>query len=181
MYATERLVLREWTDDDIEPFAEMCADVEVMRHFPSVMTRDETVEMVAAIRSRFTDQGYGLWAVEHDGRFIGYVGLNSTGPAFVTSFSPCREVGWRLARHAWGRGFAAEAARESLRIGFEEHGLDIIYSWTTRANIRSENVMKRLGMMRRADLDFEHPGTPGWEGAPHIVYSLTSDQWSEYR
>lgn len=181
MYRTERLVLREWTDDDIEPFAAMCADPEVMRHFPSTMTRDESAEMVGAIRERFARQGYGLWAVTREGRFIGYVGLNSTGPGFVTSFSPCQEVGWRIERASWGHGFATEAARESLRIGFEEHGLETIYSWTTRANQRSENVMKRLGMTRRTDLDFEHPGTPGWHGAEHIVYSLSSEQWAEYR
>lgn len=181
MYRTERLVLREWSDDDLEPFAAMCADAEVMRHFPSTMTREECTEMLASIRERFVAQGFGLWAVEHESCFIGFVGLNTTGPAFATSFSPCHEVGWRLARHAWGRGFAVEAARESLRIGFEVHGLDIIHSWTTRNNTRSENVMKRLGMSRRVDLDFDHPGTPGWEGARHVVYSLTSEQWSEYR
>lgn len=181
MYRTERLLLRQWNDDDIEPFAVMCADPEVMRHFPATMTRDESSAMVNAIRERFATQGFGLWAVEHDGRFIGYVGLNSTGPGFVTSFSPCREVGWRLAREAWGHGFATEAAREALRVGFEEHSIDTIYSWTSRTNLRSEKVMQRLGMTRRVDLDFVHPATPGWDGAEHIVYSLTAGQWSGYR
>lgn len=180
-YRTQRLLLREWVDGDIEPFAKMCADDEVMRHFPSTMSYEECVDMVEAIKERFENQGFGLWAVEHDSRFIGYVGLNRTGPAFTTTFAPCHEVGWRLSREAWGHGFASEAARESLRIGFEEFALDTIYSWTTQANARSENVMKRVGMKRRADLDFDHPGTPGWHGAAHVVYSLTSEQWSEYR
>lgn len=181
MYRTERLVLRRWRDDDIEPFTAMCADNEVMRFFPSIMTAPECVDMVAAIEARFEANGFGLWAVEHDTRFIGYVGLNLTGPAFTVPFAPCHEVGWRLARDAWGHGFATEAAQESLRIGFEEFGIETIFSWTTQENRRSEAVMKRLGMARRADLDFDHPGTPGWSGAPHVVYSLTSVQWSGYR
>ncbi|MCE2735297.1 MAG: GNAT family N-acetyltransferase [Acidimicrobiaceae bacterium] len=180
-YRTERLALRTWCEDDLEPFAEICSDPTVMEHFPSVMSRDECVQMIQGISERFQENGFGLWAVEIDKRFAGYVGLNRTGPAFTTSFAPCHEVGWRLAPWAWGHGYASEAARESLRIGFQEYGLDTIYSWTTTKNVRSEAVMKRIGMNRRADLDFEHPGTPGWHGAPHIVYSLSRDQWREYR
>jgi ribosomal-protein-alanine N-acetyltransferase len=177
MYQTSRLVLREWRDEDIQPFADLCADADVMEFFPSKMTFDESVAMVASIQDRFQQNGFGLWAVEHDRQFAGYVGLNLTGPSFTTDFAPCHEVGWRLAKWAWGRGFATEAATEALRIGFVDYELDVIYSWTTEANKRSEAVMKRLGMRRRADLDFIHPGTPGWQGAPHIVYSLSSEQW----
>lgn len=180
MYQTERLILREWIDADIEPFVELCADPEVMEHFPAPLTRDETVDMVSAIRQRFADNGFGLWAVECEGRFAGYVGLNLTGPAFTTSFAPCHEVGWRLAKWAWGRGYASEAAREALRLGFTSFNLDTIYSWTTRLNHRSEAVMRRIGMQRREDLDFDHPGTPGWHGAEHLVYSLSREQWQEY-
>jgi RimJ/RimL family protein N-acetyltransferase len=180
MYKTERLILREWIDADIEPFVELCADPDVMEHFPAPLTRDETVDMVGAIRQRFADNGFGLWAVECEGRFAGYVGLNLTGPAFTTSFAPCHEVGWRLAKWAWGRGYASEAAREALRLGFTTFNLDVIYSWTTRMNHRSEAVMKRIGMQRREDLDFVHPGTPGWHGAEHLVYSLSREQWQEY-
>ena len=178
---TGRVLLRRWTSDDLDPFAEMCADPEVMRYFQSTMTRDECAEMIKAIDERFERLGYGLWALEVDGRFAGYTGLNYTGPGFDTSFSPCAEVGWRLARWAWGHGYASEAAREALRVGFEHHELPIIYSWTTRTNTRSEAVMSRIGMRRREDLDFDHPRTPGWWGAPHIVYSLTAEQWREYR
>lgn len=180
MHRTERLTLREWRDSDIEPFVEICADPDVMEHFPAPLSRDETVEMVGAIRQRFADNGFGLWAVECGERFAGYVGLNLTGPAFTTSFAPCHEVGWRLAKWAWGHGYASEAAREALRLGFMEFNLDIIYSWTTRANVRSEAVMRRIGMHRREDLDFVHPGTPGWHGSPHLVYSLSREQWHEY-
>lgn len=177
MYRTERLILRGWLDSDIEPFVEMCADERVMEHFPSVMTREETKAMVSAIKDRFDSNGFGLWAVEYSGRFAGYVGLNFTGPTFTTSFAPCHEVGWRLAPWAWGQGIATEAAHEALRVGFEDFDIPIIYSWTTVANTRSEAVMKRIGLRRRTDLDFIHPGTPGWHGAPHIVYSLTREEW----
>ena len=180
-HRTARLLMRRWHEEDLDPFAEMCADPEVMRYYPSTMTRAECAAMIESIGQRFDSQGYGLWALEIEGRFAGYTGLNSTGPTFTTSFAPCTEVGWRLARWAWGRGYASEAARESLRIGFEEHGLPVIHSWTTRTNSRSEAVMARIGMTRRSDLDFDHPGTPGWWGAPHIVYSLSAEQWREYR
>ena len=180
-YRTERLLLRTWCEEDIEPFDEMCADPQVMEYFPSLMTRAETAQMVHDIRGRFHENGFGLWAVEIDARFAGFVGLNRTGPRFTVPFAPCHEVGWRLAPWAWGKGYASEAAQESLRIGFEEYGLETIYSWTTTANSRSEAVMKRIGMSRRSDLDFLHPGTPRWHGAPHIVYSLSAGQWREYR
>ena len=180
-YRTERILMRRWKDADHDPFAEMCADPEVMRYFRSTMSREECAEMIVAMEERFDDLGYGLWALEIGGRFAGYTGLNFTGPGFDTSFSPCAEVGWRLARWAWGHGYASEAAREALRVGFEQHGLTLIHSWTTRTNARSEAVMKRIGMHRREDLDFDHPRTPGWWGAPHIVYSLSAEQWREYR
>ena len=149
-YRTERLLLRTWCEEDIEPFTEMCADPQVMEHFPSLMTRAESVQMVHDIRGRFLENSFGLWAVEIDARFAGFVGLNRTGPHFTVPFAPCHEVGWRLAPWAWGKGYASEAAQESL-------------------------------MSRRQDLDFLHPGTPGWHGAPHVVYSLSAGQWREYR
>jgi RimJ/RimL family protein N-acetyltransferase len=90
------------------------------------------------------------------------------------------EVGWRLASWAWGKGYASEAAKESLRIGFEEYAISEIYSFTTESNALSEAVMKRIGMMRRKDLDFDHPNTPGWWGQPHIVYSIDRSTWGEY-
>ena len=149
-YRTARLLLRTWCEEDIEPFAEMCADPQVMEHFPSLMTRAESVQMVDDVRGRFLENGFGLWAVEIDARFAGFVGLNRTGPHFTVPFAPCHEVGWRLAPWALGNGYASEAAQESL-------------------------------MSRRQDLDFLRPGTPGWHGAPHVVYSLSAGQWREYR
>ena len=180
MYRTARLVLREWSDSDADPFAALCADVEVMEFFPSTMSREESSAMIDRVSQRISDDGFGLWAVEIDGHFAGYTGLSRASAISGTSFTPCVEVGWRLAKWAWGKGYASEAARESLRIGFQEFQLNEIFSWTTRTNVRSESVMSRIGMKRRPDLDFDHPNTPNWWGQPHIVYSLERSAWAEY-
>ena len=178
MYRTERLTMREWNSSDIEPFSQMCADPDVMRYFPSVMTFDECVSFVDRVTQRHGEDGFGLWVVEVGGSFAGFTGLARA--TFRTAFTPCIEVGWRLASWAWGKGYATEAAKESLRIGFEEHGISEIFSFTTQTNTPSESVMKRIGMNRREDLDFEHPNTEGWWGQSHIVYSIDQETWAEY-
>ena len=178
MYRTERLVMREWHESDIEPFAQMCSDEQVMRYFPSVMTYDECVGFVERVMQRHVDDGFGLWVVEVEGLFAGFTGLARA--TFTTKFTPCVEVGWRLAQWAWGKGYASEAAKESLRIGFEEHAISEIFSFTTESNTPSESVMKRIGMKRRGDLDFDHPNTPGWWGRSHIVYSIDQATLAEY-
>ena len=170
MYRTERLVLRGWDDDDVGPFAAMCADEAVMRFFPSTMTFEESAQFVKREQVRMSTNDFGLWVLDIDGQFGGYVGLAQV--SFQTTFTPCIEIGWRLPQWAWGRGYASEAAREALRIGFAEHGFDTIYSFTTAMNAPSEGVMKRIGMERRVELDFDHPNTPNWEGRRHVVYSI---------
>lgn len=124
--------------------------------------------------------GVGLWAVEVPGvsSFIGFVGL--AVPGFTTDFTPCVEVGWRLARTAWGKGYATEAARASLRFGFEDRGLPEIVSFTTTGNLRSQAVMQRIGMSHDPADDFDHPGTPGWHGQRHVLYRLSADAWRNY-
>jgi len=178
MYRTDRLVMRKWHESDIEPFSQMCGDEQVMRYFPAVMSPDQCLAFVERADAAFTERGYGLWAIEVDGTFAGYTGLAI--PSFDVSFTPCVEIGWRLAAWAWGKGYASEAAKESLRIGFEEHQISEIFSFTTCTNTPSEAVMKRIGMKRREDLDFEHPNTPGWWGQSHIVYSIDQETWAEY-
>lgn len=178
MYRTERVLLREWAKADIEPFSQMCADPQVMRYFPSVMTYDECVGFIERQMQGHIENGFGRWAIEIEGVFAGFTGLGRATVA--TTFTPCVEVGWRLAPWAWGKGFASEAAKESLRIGFEEHQISEIFSFTTQSNTPSEAVMKRIGMQRREDLDFDHPNTPGWWGQSHIVYSIGQATWAEY-
>ena len=175
---TERLRLRAWSDDDREPFAELNADPEVMRHMSRRLDRAGSDAMIDRILEGWAAKGFGLWAVERrsDGRFIGFAGLSV--PEFDAPFMPAVEVGWRLAREAWGYGLATEGGRASLRYGFEDTGLEEIVSLTTVSNERSRRVMERLGMTRDADDDFDHPRLP-----PHdplrrrVLYRLSRDDW----
>ena len=173
MLRTARLVLREWRDDDLAPFAALNADPAVMEHFPASLTRAESDALAARIRAHLAERGFGLWAVELPGvaPFAGYVGL--AVPTFEAHFTPCVEVGWRLAREHWGRGYATEGARAALAEGFGRHGLEEIVSITVPANRRSRAVMERLGMTHDPADDFDHPRVP--EGSPlrrHVLYRL---------
>ncbi len=178
-FRTERLLLRRWREDDRQPFADLNADPEVMRHFPAPLTRADSDRLAGLADQELGDRGYGLWAVEVPGAdpFIGFVGLNQ--PRFDAHFTPAVEVGWRLARRAWGRGYATEAARAALALGFAQAGLAEIVSFTVPANLRSRAVMERLGMRRDPADDFDHPALP--EGHPlrrHVLYRLRREDWA---
>ena len=175
---TQRLRLRSWGDDDEPSMLAMSTDPEVMRHFPSVMTRDQVHAFVVRQRELLAAGQPGLYAVERldEPSFIGFVGLATQ--TFEASFTPCVEIGWRLVQEAWGQGFATEAAREVLRHGFDELGLDEVVSMTSLRNERSVAVMRRLGMHR--SLEFDHPRVP--EGHPvrrHVLYRLGAEEWRE--
>ncbi|MEO3867867.1 GNAT family N-acetyltransferase [Nonomuraea sp. B12E4] len=174
---TERLILRRWREEDKLPFAALNADPEVMRHFPSVMTRGESDELVDRIERAFDKHGYGLWALEvrGTGEFIGFTGLILQ--TFEAHFTPAVEIGWRLARPAWGHGYAIEAARKALAYGFEEVGLDEIVSMTAVGNTRSRSVMERLGMTRDPADDFEHVRVPlDSPQRSHVLYRIRPGQ-----
>jgi RimJ/RimL family protein N-acetyltransferase len=170
---TPRLVLRHWRDEDREPFAALNADHEVMRHFPSVLTRERSDAFVAREQTLLVERGWGLWAVEVVGSapFIGVVGLSE--PRFEAHFTPAVEVGWRLAREHWGSGYATEAAAAAVAFGFGDLGLEEIVSFTSVENARSRRVMERLGMTHDPNDDFDHPRLP--EASPHrrhVLYRL---------
>jgi ribosomal-protein-alanine N-acetyltransferase len=154
---TERLVLRRWRDGDREPFAALNADPEVMEHFPATLARDQSDALIERIEANFDRRGFGLWAVEiaETGRFIGFTGLSV--PGFQAHFTPAVEIGWRLARSAWGHGYASEAARRALSFAFEDLGLSQVVAFTSRTNLRSQGVMRRIGMTRDPADDFDHP------------------------
>ena len=175
---TDRLILRPWRAADLAPFAALNADPAVMAHFPAPLTREESDAMVGRIRAFMAAEGFGWWAVEAPGEapFIGFIGLFR--PAFQTHFTPCVEVGWRLAKDYWGRGYASEGAREALRFGFENLGLAEIVALTTTTNARSQAVMRRLGMTRDPADDFDHPRLA--DGHPlqrHVLYRLGAEKW----
>lgn len=173
-----RLVLRRWRDRDLEPFAAMNADPEVMEHFPALLSREESDALVQRFEAGFEARGFGVWALEvaATGEFIGFCGLSV--PSFEAPFTPAVEIGWRLARPHWGQGYATESARAALTFGFEDVGLDEVVSFTTRANERSQAVMRRLGMTHDPADDFEHPRlAPGHAQRPHVLYRLRAEAW----
>lgn len=175
MLTTDRLLLRRWHDSDREPFAALNADPEVMRFFPSVLTREGSDAMIDRLDAGIEARGFGLWAVERrdTAAFIGFVGLSR--PSFDPALADQVEIGWRLAREAWGRGFATEAAREAARFAFDPDGadLDALISFTAAVNEPSRRVMRRIGMTHDTADDFVHPGLEaGHPLAPHVLYRL---------
>ena len=169
---TERLILRRWHEQDFEPFAALNADPEVMRYFPSTLTRAESDAMVGRIEAQFDARGYGLWAVEvvGDAPFIGFIGL--AYQTFPAPFTPAVEVGWRLAKAHWGNGYAPEGARAALDFAFDEVGLDEVVSMTTVANDKSRRVMEKVGMTRDPADDFDHPNVTDQRIRPHVLYRI---------
>lgn len=150
---TERLLLRPWRPEDREPFAALNADPVVMRYFPAPLTREESDAFVDRIEAHFAEHGYGWWAVQVDGEFAGFTGLNW---AQGLPFTPCLEIGWRFAERFWGHGYATEAARAALAVGLSV--APSVVSFTAEKNEPSWRVMERLGMRRLAD--FDHPRVP---------------------
>ena len=179
---TERLLLRGWRDTDLEPFAELNVDPEVMRYFPAVFDRGRSDAFAQRTRRAIEQHGWGLWAVEVVGGspFIGFVGL--AAPSFEAHFTPAVEVGWRLARAAWGHGYATEAAQAALAHGFDRLALDEIVSFTSAGNERSRRVMERLGMLHDPAGDFDHPLLPeGHALRRHVLYRHCAQEGSAGR
>jgi len=170
---TLRLRLRQWRQEDLEPFAEINADPRVMEFLPKLLSKNESDAMVERIYKKIDECGWGLWALEKidSNEFLGFVGLSE--PTFEAHFTPCVEIGWRLKFDAWGQGFATEAGFEVLRYGFEDLHLPEIVSFTSKLNIRSIKVMERLGMRHCEQDDFEHPNIKkGQPLCPHVLYRL---------
>jgi RimJ/RimL family protein N-acetyltransferase len=170
---TNRLCLRRWRMDDRVPFARLNIDPRVMEFFPGPLSREESDALADRIEAHFQRNGFGLWAVEIPGitRFAGFIGLSI--PSFEAPFTPCVEIGWRLAAEHWNHGYATEGARAVLEFGFQSLQLEEIVSFTVPENVRSRRVMERIGMTHSASDDFEHPALP--EGHPlrrHVLYRL---------
>lgn len=175
-FDTERLRLRQWCPADREPFTALNADPRVMEFLPAPLDRAASDAMADRCQSLIVERGWDFWVVETKERreFIGFVGLHVPGSEFP--FSPCVEIGWRLAFQHWGKGFATEAARGALRVGFELLCLPEIVSFTAVCNKRSRAVMERLHM--REVGPFEHPGLPvGSRLRRHCLFRLSREQW----
>ena len=174
---TKRLLLRNWTDSDRAAFAKLNADLRVMQFMPGALSRPESDELFERIQNHIRTRGFGLHAVEllDNHSFIGYIGL--AVPSFQAKFTPCVEIGWRLAAEHWNQGLATEGAREVARYAFENLGLPELVSFTVPANKASRRVMEKLGMTRDPAEDFERPGLPvGQPAVRHVLYRLRRGQ-----
>jgi RimJ/RimL family protein N-acetyltransferase len=172
---TERLLLRPWRVEDREPFARLNADPAVMRYFPGTLSREESDALADRIEAQFARNGFTFFAAElrESGVFTGFVGLAVT--PFEAHFTPCVEIGWRLASEYWNRGLATEGALAALRYAFDELRLSEVVALTVPANLPSRRVMEKIGMTRNAADDFEHPRLP--ERHPlrrHVLYRVKS-------
>ncbi|MGD1905967.1 MAG: GNAT family N-acetyltransferase [Leptolyngbyaceae cyanobacterium] len=176
---TPRLRLRPWQSGDRAPFAALNADPLVTACLPGQLSRAESDALVDRIQAHFEDHGFGLWAVERleGAPFIGFVGLSI--PRFKAPFTPCVEIGWRLAADYWGQGYASEGARAALNFGFKTLKLNEIVSFTVPHNHRSRRVMEKIGLVRDPTGDFEHPLLPlGHPLQAHVLYRLKRNDWS---
>jgi len=175
MLETERLILRQWKKSDYLPFINIGLDPEVMKYLPKLLTENESLEIINKIKDIFNKNNWGFWAVElkKTGEFIGFIGLHDQPEQF--EFSPCVEMGWRLAKEHWGKGYATEGAKAALEYAFNKLNLNKVVSFTSIANNQSESVMKKIGMTKVRY--FNHPefsSTPNLE--KHILYEI----WNSY-
>jgi RimJ/RimL family protein N-acetyltransferase len=175
MITTSRLVLREWRDTDLDPFAAMGADPRVMEFVPSLLDRPQVAAQIARYRAHFDQYGFGFWAIEVPGvaDFVGMCGMAHA--RFEAHFTPCVEIGWRLAAGHWGHGYAVEAARAALEYGFTTLKLSEIVAFAVVANLKSRRVMERIGMTYDPADDFDYPAIP--PGSPlrrHVLYRASS-------
>lgn len=179
MLETERLILREWRPEDLAPFSSLNADPEVMRYFEAPQSKAYSAELMDRCNAIFAQWGFTFWAVElkKSGACIGMLGLAPV-PAEMP-FAPSVEIGWRLDKAYWGQGMAPEGAREALRFGFEQKGLDEVVSFTALKNQPSQRVMEKLGMSCNPSDNFVHPKvTEGHALAPHCLYRMKASDFS---
>jgi RimJ/RimL family protein N-acetyltransferase len=175
---TARLLLRQWQDSDRDPWAKMCADPEVMRFLSSSRDRATSDAAIDRWQARITEQGWSFWAVQltATGQFLGMTGLQV--PAEPHPYLPCIEVGWRLAREHWGKGYASEAASRALRYAFEELRASEIIATAAKGNWRSRAVMRRIGMAG-PEGEFLHPGVPPDNPLrEHVLYRVNWAAWA---
>jgi len=173
MLETDRLILRRWRNSDREPWARITADPEVMEFFPSVLSKDKSDEFIGRMEAAYEKDGFAFLAAEakEDGRLIGFIGLLTT--TFEAHFTPCVEIGWRLAKAEWGKGYAVEGAKLCLEHGFKDRGLREIISLTSKLNLKSIRVMQKLGMTTDPKENFLHPRIEaGHRLSEHVLYRI---------
>ena len=174
---TERLIMRQWLQSDYAPFAIISADPSVMKYYPNTLTELKSNEFAEKCEKLINNNGWGFWAVElkNNSEFIGFVGLHN--PEDELPFSPCTEIGWRISKQNWGRGYATEAANSALKYAFEQLELAEVVSFATLKNTSSIRVMEKLGMVNTFS-NFNHPSIPiGHKLQKHVLYKITKENW----
>ncbi len=175
-FESSRLVFRDWHEEDLDVFRKMNSDRQVMEYFPHTLSHAETDLLYKKIRQEFEEYDYGLYAVEvkDANEFIGFIGFHWA--TIQLGFGPFIEIGWRLKKEAWGKGYATEGAKKCLSHGFNCLGFNEIYSFTAKVNTRSENVMKKIGMAKK--LEFNHPQVDlNSSLCKHVLYQITALQY----
>lgn len=174
---TPRLLLRAWREEDKEPFARIGADPQVMEFFPSVLDRAESDAFIERVRAHFAEHGWGFWAVElrATGELVGFTGLRME---LGLPFSPGYEAGWRLARAHWGQGYASEAATACIDFAFRSLNAGEVVAVTALQNLRSQAVMRRIGMRCEPEREFDHPRVAdGHALKRHCLYAIQRADW----
>lgn len=177
-YETKRVILRDWLESDIEPYVTLNQDAEVLKYFPRLYSKEESIDDINEFKQQLVKYGYTIYACElkENHEFIGFVGLYNR---FDMPFSPCTEIGWRINKNYWGKGLATEAAIKCLDIGFNECGLDQIVSFTAKINKASERVMQKIGMFHDVKDDFMHYKVSNDHPlSAHVLYRITKEQFS---
>jgi RimJ/RimL family protein N-acetyltransferase len=177
---TNRLLIRNWREDDVDLFHEINSDKDVMAFFPFRRDRQQSHDLLHVLKNRIEETGYGFFALEQksDGKPLGFAGL---ALANVEPLLPAGsvEIGWRLATRYWGKGYATESAKALLHLGFTKRGLEEIVSFAVFNNQRSLSVMERIGMKPDPSRDFDHPKIP--DTHPHLkrhsFYTISADAW----
>ena len=168
---TDRLILRRFEGRDLDPMVALHLDEEVMRFLGPLLLPEQTNDFLYRVVNAFDERGWGLWCAELKSisRCIGFIGLNE--PTFDAAFTPCVEIGWRLATAQWNQGLATEGAREIRRFAHEDLALAESVSMTSTANLASQRVMEKIGLIRDPDGDFRHPQlSPDDPLAPHVLF-----------
>jgi RimJ/RimL family protein N-acetyltransferase len=166
---SRRLILRDWRDSDLEPWAEMNADPEVRRFLGPPLTYEQAEAWMLTFRDDLDRYGFGIWALEirASGEFIGFTGLSTVDDDLPYAGT---DLSWRLARRAWGHGYATEAALAAMAYGFRELDLAEIIAVTMARNVRSQAVMRRIGMTTDPAEDFDDPDVDEPESRRHVLY-----------
>ncbi|MCH8032379.1 MAG: GNAT family N-acetyltransferase [Bacteroidetes bacterium] len=180
IFKSNRLGFREWNKEDLIPFSSMNSDPEVMEFFPRTLTKNETEKFIEKIKEHFNKNEYGLYAVDklESNVFIGFIGFMI--PSFKAHFTPCIEIGWRIKKEEWNRGYATEGAKRCIKFGFEKLNFNNIYSFSSKLNLKSERVMVKIGMKKEGE--FDHPKVDkGNKLRPHVVYRIVKTVHNNYQ